>query len=97
MILADAPDRAQQLHTEVSNLLRGRELLVRYRRLIGAGVATLAHEIRAERSGVLVLSGTILPQEPLETLLDGVGCPVLLVRSASNLREEERNEPARTD
>ena len=54
--------------------------MVRYRQLIDAGVATLAHEVRAEGSGVLVLSGTILSPEVLQTLLDGVDCPVLLVR-----------------
>jgi len=80
LILADAPDAARRLQAEAANWLRGRELMVRYRRLIGAGVATLTHEVQTEGSGVLVLSGTILPPEALQALLDEVDCPVLLVR-----------------
>lgn len=80
LILADGPDAAQRLQAEVSDWLRGRGLMARYRRLVDAGVATLTHEVRAEESGVLVLSGTILAQELLQRLLDEVECPVLLVR-----------------
>jgi hypothetical protein len=68
------------LRAEVSDSLRGRGLIVRYRRLPDASGATLTHEVRSEDSGVLVLSGTILAQEALQTLLDTVDCPVLLVR-----------------
>lgn len=82
LLLADTPEAVQQLHGEVSTLLHGQGLIVRQRRLIGTGVATLAHEVRAEGSGVLVLSGTVLSQEPLQELLDEVDCPVLLVRQA---------------
>jgi nucleotide-binding universal stress UspA family protein len=80
MIVAAAPDTAQRLQAEASDLLRRRGLMVRYRRLRDAGSATLTHAARAERSGVLVLSGAILSQEALQTLLDEVDCPVLLVR-----------------
>ena len=93
LLLADTPEATQQLHAEVANLLRRQNLIVRQRHLTGAGVATLAHEVRAEGSGVLVLSGTILPQESLQELLDQVDCPVLLVRQAlvrqAVTREEE--------
>jgi nucleotide-binding universal stress UspA family protein len=80
LIVADVPDAAQRLHAEVSDSLRGQGLIVRYRQLPDAGAATLTHEVRSEDSGVLVLSGTILAREALETLLDTVDCPVLLVR-----------------
>ncbi len=80
LILADAPDEAQRLRAQAANWLRGRELVMRYRQLAGAGAATLIQEVRAEGSGVLVLSSTTLPPEPLQTLLDEVDCPVLLVR-----------------
>jgi len=80
LILASAMDEAPRLQAEASDLLRGRELMVRYRRLTGAGVATLTHEIESEGSGVLVLSSTILEPDALQTLLDKVDCPVLLVR-----------------
>jgi len=54
--------------------------MVRYRRLLNAGIATLTHEVRSEGSGVLVLSGTILQPDALQMLLDEVDCPVLLMR-----------------
>lgn len=80
LILADTTEAAQRLQTQTTDWLRGHELVVRHRRLINAGVATLTHEVRAEGSGVLVLSAAILPPEALQTLLDEVDCPVLLVR-----------------
>jgi len=80
LIVAGAVDAAQRLQVQVAGLLRGQGLIARYRRLTSAGVATLTREVQAERSGVLVLSGTILAPEPLQTLLDEVDCPVLLVR-----------------
>lgn len=80
LILADTTEAAQQLQTQTADWLRGHELVVRHRWLINAGVATLVHEVRAEGSGVLVLSAATLPPEALQTLLDEVDCPVLLVR-----------------
>jgi nucleotide-binding universal stress UspA family protein len=80
LILADAPDAAQRLQARASDLLRGKGLLVRYRQLTDAGPATLTHEVRSTGSGVLVLSSTVLPERALQTLLDEVDCPVLLVR-----------------
>ena len=80
LILADTPDVARRLHAQAADFLRGHRLVIRYRRLVDAGVATLAHEVRTEGSGVLVLSGTILSSEALQVLLDEVDCPVLLVR-----------------
>jgi len=80
LILADAPDEVQRLQAETSDLLRERGLMVYYRRLADASVATLTYEVRSEGSGVLVLSSTILQPDALQTLLDEVDCPVLLVR-----------------
>jgi len=80
LILADSLDEAQQLQAGVADELRGRGLMVRYRRLLNAGIATLTHEVRSEGSGVLVLSGTILQPDALQMLLDEVDCPVLLMR-----------------
>jgi nucleotide-binding universal stress UspA family protein len=80
LILADTTEAAQRLQTQTTDWLRGRELVVRHRWLINAGVARLVHVVRAEGSGVLVLSAAILPPEALQTLLDEVDCPVLLVR-----------------
>jgi nucleotide-binding universal stress UspA family protein len=80
LILADSLDEAQQLQAGVADELHGRGLMVRYRRLLNAGIATLTHEVRSEGSGVLVLSGTILQPDALQMLLDEVDCPVLLMR-----------------
>jgi nucleotide-binding universal stress UspA family protein len=80
LIVADTPETAQRLQSQASDLLRGQGLGARYRRLTDARAATLTHEVRAEGSGVLVLSSTVLSPEALQTLLDEVGCPVLLVR-----------------
>ena len=80
LILADTPDVARRLHAQAADFLRGHRLVIRYRRLVDAGVATLTHEVLAEGSGVLVLSGTILPPEAFQVLLNEVDCPVLLVR-----------------
>ncbi|MCK4451650.1 MAG: universal stress protein, partial [Anaerolineae bacterium] len=80
LILADTPDVARRLHAQAADFLRGHRLVIRYRRLVDAGVATLTHEVLAEGSGVLVLSGTILPSEAFQVLLNEVDCPVLLVR-----------------
>jgi len=80
LILASTPDAAQRLRAQAADFLRGQRLVVRYRRLVDAGVAMLTREVLAEGSGVLVLSGTILPPEAFQVLLDEVDCPVLLVR-----------------
>lgn len=80
LILADTREAAEQLQAQVSDRLRGAELLIYYRLLIGNGVETLIEVVQRERSGVLVLSDTILQPEEMQTLLDEVDCPVLVVR-----------------
>jgi nucleotide-binding universal stress UspA family protein len=80
LIVADVPDAAERLRAEVCDWLRGRGLSVRYQWLPDASGATLTHKVRSESSGVLVLSSTILAPEALQTLLDTVDCPVMLVR-----------------
>ncbi len=80
LVLAGTLDEAQRLQAEAADLLRGRGLMVRYRRLMDAGAATLIREVRSEGGGVLVLSSTILQPDALQTLLDEVNCPVLLMR-----------------
>jgi nucleotide-binding universal stress UspA family protein len=81
LILASTSENWQRMQSDIADLLRGRKLFVRYRRLADAGVATLIQGLRSERSGMLVLSSTIMPPETLPTLLDEVECPVLLIRS----------------
>lgn len=80
LVLAAARDDWQRLRAETSDLLRGQGLMIRCRWLTDAGVATLAHAVRSEGNGVLVLSSTIMQPDALHTLLDEVNCPVLLVR-----------------
>jgi nucleotide-binding universal stress UspA family protein len=80
LILADTPETTKQLQIQVSNQLRGSELLLQFRSLIGDGVETLIDAVQRKKSGVLVLSDTILQSEEMQTLLDEVDCPVLVVR-----------------
>ncbi len=81
LILADTPEDLARLKDEISSLLHGRRLVLRYRRLADAGASTLTRELRFEGSGVLVLSSTIMQPDAVYALLDEVECPVLLVRS----------------
>ena len=80
LILGDTQEAAEQLQTQVSDRLRGQRFFLRYRQLPDASVATLAHTVRTERCGILVLSGTILSPEAFQALLDEIECPVLLMR-----------------
>lgn len=80
LVLADTPKRSEHLQDQIADWLSGRELMIRYRELIGDGVRTLIEGVRTEGSGMLVLSSAILPSEEVEMLLEEVDCPVLLVR-----------------
>ncbi len=80
LILADTLEVAEQLQIQVSDRLRGPDLLIHYRPLIGDGVEALIEAVLQERSGVLVFGDTILQSEEMQMLLDEVDCPVLIVR-----------------
>jgi len=80
LVVADTLDEEYRLQAEIADWLRRQGLLVRFRRLPEASVPALTQALQAERSGVLVLSSTILHLSPLQKLLDEVECPVLLVR-----------------
>jgi nucleotide-binding universal stress UspA family protein len=82
LILADGPDTAQALQTNVTKWLWERELEARYRWLVGADVRHLPRIVDAEGCGMLVLPGqrSRVQSEGLLVWLDEVTCPVLLVR-----------------
>lgn len=82
LLLADSLDRAQHLQAQVDKWLQERELEVRYRSLIGSDVSKLAHIVQMEKSGTVILpaKGFLLRDEALQTLLDEIEVPVLLVR-----------------
>jgi len=80
LVISETEARAQRLQTEATDSPYGQVVKVRYRWLTDATCATLIQETQNEKSGVLVLSSTVIPQEALQTLLDTVDCPVLLVR-----------------
>ncbi|MEA3345813.1 MAG: universal stress protein [Chloroflexota bacterium] len=82
LILADRPIAAQNLQQEVAEWLGERKMQARPRWLPQADVAKLCQVARDEGSGVLVLHGDTpqLQGEVLETLLNEIECPVLLVR-----------------
>jgi nucleotide-binding universal stress UspA family protein len=81
-VLADTFEAAQDLQDQIAEWLRGQEMDVRYRWLPGANALTLAHAVRAEGSGTLVLPARSvwLAGEALTALLNEIECPVLLVR-----------------
>ncbi|MEA3341310.1 MAG: universal stress protein [Chloroflexota bacterium] len=79
MNLAATAEEEQRLQAATAGWLREQGLLIRYRRLADTRVNTLIQAVRAEGSGILVL-GSALPPEKLQTLLGGMNCPVLLVR-----------------
>jgi len=80
LLLANRTEEMSRLRAEISAALRGRGQMAQYRQLTEARATTLTQAVRAERSGVLVLSSTILQPEALQALLSDVDCPVLVVR-----------------
>jgi nucleotide-binding universal stress UspA family protein len=80
LMVASTPDEEYKLQAQTADWLRRQGLLIRYRRLAEASVATLAQAMLSEGKGVLVLSSAILPPAELQELLDEVDFPVLLVR-----------------
>jgi nucleotide-binding universal stress UspA family protein len=82
LILADGPDAARELQTNVAKWLRERGLEARYRWLVGADVRHLPRIVDSEGCGMLVLPGqhSRVQSQGLLVWLDEVTCPVLLVR-----------------
>lgn len=80
LLLSTTVNETRQLRARASKLLRGRKLIVRYRQLANADAATLTYQVYAAGGGMLVLGSSVLHLEELETLLDEIGCPVLLAR-----------------
>ena len=82
LILANDPDTAQRLQTQVTEWLGERGLKARYHWLSEVDVPRLCHVVQVEGGGVLVLHGDtpLLQGEVLVALLNEVKCPVLLVR-----------------
>lgn len=78
--LAATAEEEQRLQADTAAWLRRQGVLIRFRRLVEAGVERLTQLVRSEGGGVLVLSSTILPAEKIRSLLDEVNCPLLLVR-----------------
>jgi nucleotide-binding universal stress UspA family protein len=81
-ILADDPDMARTLQTEVAEWLRERGMEAGYRWLVGVDVTRLTELVEREGCGVLVIpsQGSRLNNEMFLMLLDEAECPVLLVR-----------------
>lgn len=73
-------ERARLLRRQVADWLKGEHLFVRYQQLGDTGVMTLAEAARAEKGGIFVIAGAVLPDETLEALIENIECPVLLVR-----------------
>jgi hypothetical protein len=82
LIVGETRARVSQMQARLSRSLRKSPVFLRYRGALAreATVAMLAQAVRAERTGTLVLSGTLLPSGDVAVLLDEVECPVLLMR-----------------
>ncbi len=80
VVVAATADEEYRLQAETADWLRRQGILIRYRRVTRPNVTLLTHQVQSEGGGVLVLDATLLPSQQLQTLLDDVGCSVLLVR-----------------
>ena len=80
LLVAETPNEEYRLQAETADWLRRQGVLVRYRRVPERSVPALRQVLKAERNGVVVLSGTILHLAELQRLLDEMDSPVLLVR-----------------
>ena len=70
----------QYVHSQAAGLLRRRKLVIRYRKLLDAGLATMQKAIDSEASGVAILSECTLSSEDMQTLIEDLEYPVMLVR-----------------
>jgi hypothetical protein len=78
--VADTSEGEYRLQAGTADWLRKQGILIRYRGLKEVSATALLQALQAERTGTLVLSGSILHLAPLQKLLNEVECPVLLVR-----------------
>ncbi|MGD8398044.1 MAG: universal stress protein [Anaerolineae bacterium] len=81
LLLAHGSDEAELLQEQAGSVLEDREAPVRYRLLTGANVMVLADALQSEGCATLVLpaQGVALQSNVLETLLEKIDLPVLLV------------------
>jgi nucleotide-binding universal stress UspA family protein len=82
LILADDLDEASLLQSQAHNWLHSHNLEAQYRWLIFVNTTTLAHQVRSEGCGLLVLpvNSPRLSDEVLEGLMSDTSCAVLVVR-----------------
>jgi nucleotide-binding universal stress UspA family protein len=80
VLVASGPKAATRMRREVAGQLRGMHPFARYHILADAEALTLAAAVHAEQGGMLVLGGTPTPPEDLQSLLNAVACPVLVIR-----------------
>lgn len=81
-VIAEGAETAAAHEAEVRRRLRGARLVLEFRRVAGTGCAALRPAIDAARPKLFVVGvdpdGAV--RAALEPVLEGVGCPVLLVR-----------------
>jgi len=82
LVLADDPAAAQRRQAQAAAWLQARGMEARYRLLPEPRVSSLAHLVRLERCGTLVLPArsSLLHDEAMLELLSEIRTPVLLVR-----------------
>ncbi len=82
ILLPDDDDQKahQYVRSQAAESLRRRKLVIRYRRLLDTGLATIQQAINSEASGVAILSECTLPSEDMQTLIEDLEHPVMLIR-----------------
>lgn len=80
LLIPDQTRPSSDLQDLIAERLVGENLRVRYRQVLGTGVAALIEGLHAEGCGILVLSAGLIRREEISLLLDQLRCPTLLVR-----------------
>ncbi len=82
LLWADTPQQATQYEQNVRQTLQNKELRLQFRQLTQTDSANLAYAIKLSGMGLMVLSdvGSRLPAATIQTLLEELDHPILLVR-----------------
>jgi len=82
LVVADDPAETGRLQALAAGWLQAHEIPGRFRQLTEATVSTLVQTLKTEGCGTLVLpaEAALLRDEALSTLVEGLDCPMLLIR-----------------
>jgi nucleotide-binding universal stress UspA family protein len=80
LVPADPPMPSEEIQQRLADSLEGKDVVVRYRELLGSGVMSIIRGVQTEGCGALVVSRASLSRDEISKLLDGVECPILLTK-----------------